>query len=244
MSWWLEKDVLIKGNISGFAHVFRGLFQTIPPSFYVEHCLFHEISHTKCLLPAENTCFSSELLENSFAFWAGYSGICLSRYSPPWWTPAGLCTGKRAGWVSMGIINVPARTMSGAHGTVSHLGWSDFSSKWQLLPSSYVFPPLLIFTGTLYKLFCKVRGHMCFLWENESGGVSCSLENAFVLFFTITCRMPVKQCPPAKITSQRSKSTAVLFSRPPIPHLLLTILSTLLKNLTFSSHLSCRIEYW
>lgn len=41
--------------------------------------------------------------------------------------------------------------------------------------------------------------------------------------------MSVKQCPLASIASQRSKSTAVLFSGPPIPNFLLKILSTLLK---------------
>lgn len=73
---------------------FSELFQIVSPLFYVEHCLFHEISHTKWLLSAEKIRFSPELLENSFPFWAGCSGICLSRYSLPCWIPAGLCLGS------------------------------------------------------------------------------------------------------------------------------------------------------
>lgn len=101
--------------------------------------------------------------------------------------------------------------------------------------SSYLHLSILLHYP-LYKLSCKVRGHICSPWENKSEDINCSLEKAFLLFFTITYRMPVKQCPPARITSQRSKSTAVLFSRPPIPHLVLTILSILLKkiNIFFS----------
>lgn len=190
----------------------------LSPPFYMEHCLFHEISDTKCLLPTENTCFSSEVLENSFPFWARYSGICLSKYSPPQWPSAGLFTGKHAGWACVQFTNVPARSRSGTRGLVSQLGWSDFSSKSQLILSSYHFSPLLSFTGTFYNLSCKVRGHTWPPWENKSGGIICRLENEFLLFFTNAYRMPVKKYPPARITSQRFKSTAVLFSGPQITH--------------------------
>lgn len=182
------------------------------------------------LLPAENTCFSPELLHKSFPFWAGCSGICLSRHSPPWWAPAGLCRGKLTDWAHVGPTSVAARTMGDAHSHVSQLGWSDVRSKWQLLPSSHLFSPLLIFKGTLKKLSCGVRGHVWSPWRNNSGRVSWSLETAFLLFFRIAWRMPVKRCPTARITSQRHASTAELLPRLPIPHMLVTTLSLLLKK--------------
>lgn len=151
------ENVLIKGSISSFAHMFSELFQTLTTILY--GTLFHEISDTKCPLPTENTCFSSEELENSFPFWARYSGTCLSKYFPPQWPSAGLFTGKHAGWVCMQSTNMPARSRSDALVPVSQLGWSDFSSKSQLILSSYRFSPLLIFTGTFYSLSYKVRGH-------------------------------------------------------------------------------------
>lgn len=142
---------------------FNELFQILSPLFFVEHCLLHEISHTRCLLPAENTWFSPEMLEHCFPFWAGCSRILFSSYSPPWWT-WWLCLGS----IQAGHTWSPPVCLQGQRvmltalspSPVSQLGCSDVSSKGQLLPSSLLFSPLLIFTGKLKKLSCEVRGHV------------------------------------------------------------------------------------
>lgn len=143
-----------------------------------------------------------------------------------------------------GTCRVCDYATGGAHSPIQRFG-SDFKVAALTLPPSYPFSPLLVSTWILYNLSFKVRCLIQFSRKKKPGGIRCSLEHEFLLFSIVTYRMSVRTCPPARIASQWSKNTAALSSRPPIPQLLLTILSTfVLKIRTFSFHLFFRNEYW
>lgn len=144
----------------------------------------------------------------------------------------------------LGTCRVCQHATGGAHSAIQMFG-SDVKVAALTLPPSYPFCPLLVFTWILYNLSFKVMCFTQFTTKKKPGGIRCSLKNEFLLFSIVTYRMPVRRCAPARIVSQWSNNTAVLFSRPPIPQLLLTILSTfVLKVWTFSFYLYFRTEYW
>lgn len=211
---------------------FSELFQIVSPLFYAEHCFFHEISHTKCVFfQKETPAFHQSCLKTIFHSRARCSVICLSRYSPPWGTAVGLCMGSK----QPGHTWSPPMCVQGQWVMLTALSPSlvvlmSVLSGSRYLHLSFFSPPLLIFTGTLKKLSYEVRGHVWSPSRNNSGGISWILGAAFLLFFRIAWRMPIKQGPTHRITFQRSASTAELLSGLPIPHILVTTLPLLLKN--------------
>lgn len=52
--------------VSQVLHTCSVSYFRLSPPFYMEHCLFHEISDTKCPLPTENTVFHQRSLKTVF----------------------------------------------------------------------------------------------------------------------------------------------------------------------------------
>lgn len=124
--------------MSGLSNMFQVNY------FRLSHLYFmwNAVSFMKFLTPSgffqqKRSVFCQSCLK-SFPLWAECSGICLSVLTSTVDTCRALL-GKYTDWTHMEPTSVSARTMGDAHSSVSQLGCSDVSSKWQPLSSSLPF---------------------------------------------------------------------------------------------------------